>query len=80
MCPLPPFLFCTPFIFRQALLAPEASALPPRTQAVYVQNALKVLIAMCQTCRDDGELGRTLNMVPGRLRALMQSPHMEVCC
>ncbi|CAN0327742.1 unnamed protein product, partial [Ectocarpus sp. 12 AP-2014] len=62
----------------QALLAPEASALPPRTQAVYVQNALKVLIAMCQTCPDDGELGRTLDMVPGRLRALMQSPHMEV--
>ncbi|CAN0299944.1 unnamed protein product, partial [Ectocarpus fasciculatus] len=62
----------------QALLAPEASALPPRTQAVYVQNALKVLIAMCQACPDDGELGRTLDMLPGRLRALMQSPHMEV--
>ncbi|CBJ32812.1 Coatomer protein complex,delta sub-unit [Ectocarpus siliculosus] len=66
------------FDIMQALLAPEASALPPRTQAVYVQNALKVLIAMCQACPDDGELGRTLDMVPGRLRALMQSPHMEV--
>lgn len=64
----------------QALLAPEASKLPPRTQGVYVQNALKVLIAMChqQACSDDGELGRALDMVPGRLRVLMRSPHMEV--
>ncbi|CAN0473938.1 unnamed protein product, partial [Hapterophycus canaliculatus] len=57
---------------------PEAGKLPPRTQGVYVQNALKVLIAMCQLCPDDGELARTLDMVPGRLRVLMRSPHMEV--
>ncbi|CAN0186855.1 unnamed protein product [Scytosiphon promiscuus] len=62
----------------QALLAPETDKLPPRTQGVYVQNALKVLIAMCQLCPNDGELARTLDMVPGRLRVLMRSPHMEV--
>lgn len=65
-------------LLRQALLAPESVRLPARTQAVYVQNASKVLVAMCSTCSDDGELGRTLEMVPGRFRALMRSPHIEV--
>lgn len=44
-----------------------------------MQNALKVLIAMCQVCSDDGELGRTLDMIPGRIRVLMRSPRIEVC-
>ncbi|CAN0201780.1 unnamed protein product, partial [Laminaria digitata] len=57
---------------------PDAGGLPARTQAVYVQNALKVLIGMCQACPDDGEVGRALEMVSVRLLVLMRSPHMEV--
>lgn len=62
----------------QALLAPETVRLPARVQAVYVQNAGKVLAVMCQVCKDDGELGRVLDMLPDRLRAVMRSPHVEV--
>lgn len=33
---------------------------------------------MCAACKDDGELGRVLKILPMRLNSLMRSPDIEV--